>query len=286
MQVLPRYCVVGALRYNDERDKIADSMIYESLAGGRYMKNNEIKRYALLDELRGLDLISMILYHACWDLVSLFGVQISWYGDWQGQLWQQMICWVFILLSGFCVHLGHRTLRRGGVVFGCGALITAVTVIFMPDDRVVFGILTFLGSAMLITGLVQAGLKRIPAMAGFGASMLLFALTRNVSQHYIGFGSHVMMLPDALYANYATAFFGFYPDGFYSTDYFALLPWLFLFWAGYFLYDLASGRVMDFLRRSFCAPLGWIGRHSLLIYMLHQPVIYGVFLLVYELHIL
>ena len=34
-------------------------------------------RYALLDELRGLDLVSMMLYHACWDLVFLFGVQMN-----------------------------------------------------------------------------------------------------------------------------------------------------------------------------------------------------------------
>lgn len=54
-------------------------------------------RCALLDELRGLDLISMMLYHGMWDLVYLFGVRAPWYGSWQGELWQQSICWVFIL---------------------------------------------------------------------------------------------------------------------------------------------------------------------------------------------
>ena len=39
-----------------------------------------------------------------------------------GHLWQQTICWVFILLSGFCVQLGHHTMRRGAQVFGAGAL--------------------------------------------------------------------------------------------------------------------------------------------------------------------
>lgn len=63
-------------------------------------------RCALLDELRGLDLISMMLYHGMWDLVYLFGVRAPWYGSWQGELWQQSICWVFILLSGFCLPLG------------------------------------------------------------------------------------------------------------------------------------------------------------------------------------
>lgn len=94
-------------------------------------------RYALLDELRGLDLVSMMLYHACWDLVFLFDVNMRWYAGTPGRLWQQSICWVFILLSGFCVQLGHHTLRRGAQVFGAGALVTAVTLLFMPEDRVI-----------------------------------------------------------------------------------------------------------------------------------------------------
>ena len=75
--------------------------------------SNTSGRYALLDELRGLDLVSMMLYHGCWDLVNLFGIQADWYYGLPGHLWQQSICWVFILLSGFCVQLGHHTLRRG-----------------------------------------------------------------------------------------------------------------------------------------------------------------------------
>ena len=100
---------------------------------------NTSGRYALLDELRGLDLLSMMLYHGCWDLVNLFGIQADWYYGLPGHLWQQSICWVFILLSGFCVQLGHHTLRRGAQVFGAGALVTAVTLLFMPEDRVIFG---------------------------------------------------------------------------------------------------------------------------------------------------
>lgn len=70
--------------------------------------------------------------------------------------------------------------------------------------------------------------------------------------------------------------FGFYPDWFYSADYFGLLPWLFLFWVGYYLHKAVGRRRMEPLRRSVCPALGWMGRHSLLLYLLHQPVIYGV----------
>ena len=143
-------------------------------------------RYALLDELRGLDLISMMLYHGCWDLVFLFGVQANWYFDWPGRLWQQSICWVFILLSGFCVPLGHHTLRRGAVVFGGGALVTAVTLLVMPEDRVVFGVLTLLGSAMLITDLLEPLLRRVPAGLGMAAAAVLFALTYQTQEGFWG----------------------------------------------------------------------------------------------------
>lgn len=77
-------------------------------------------RCALLDELRGLDLISMMLYHGMWDLVYLFGVRAPWYGSWQGELWQQSICWVFILLSGFSACRWAAT-RSNGAQWCSGA---------------------------------------------------------------------------------------------------------------------------------------------------------------------
>ena len=97
-----------------------------------------------------------------------------------------------------------------------------------------------------------------------------------LDERWLGFGGLRLALPDAWYANYFTAFFGFLPFDFYSTDYFALLPWLFLFWAGYYLHKAVGRRRMEPLRRPVCPVLGWMGRHSLLLYLLHQPVIYGV----------
>lgn len=172
-------------------------------------------RYALLDELRGLDLLSMIGYHACWDLIFLFGMSATWYTGWQGHLWQQSICWVFILLSGFCLPLGHRPLRRGLIVSGAGALVTAVTLLFMPEDRVVFGVLTLLGAAMLITGLLQPLLQKIPAWAGLVVSLLLFAATYHTQDGFWQLGPWQILLPGAWYANLFTAFFGFFPRGFF-----------------------------------------------------------------------
>lgn len=238
-------------------------------------KQVQSARYALLDEIRGLDLISMMCYHGMWDLVYLFGVWFDWYAGWPGRVWQQSICWVFILLSGFCVPLGRHTLRRGGVVFASGALVTLVTLLFMPEDIVLFGVLTLLGSAMLVTGLLDKLLRRVPPPVGLAVCAALFALTYHASSGYAGFGAWRVALPQWLYANYFTAYLGFYPAGFFSTDYFPLVPWLFLFWCGYFFHFLLGRARMEPLRNSVCAPLGWLGRHSLLIYLLHQPVLYG-----------
>lgn len=93
----------------------------------------------------------------------------------------------------------------------------------------------------------------------------------------------LITLPGFLYANYFTAYLGFYPFGFFSTDYFPLTPWLFLFWAGFYLHHLAERTAQSLrpLRRSVCPPLGWLGRNSLMLYLLHQPVIYGVLTMVF-----
>lgn len=239
------------------------------------------KRYALLDELRGLCLINMVLYHACWDLVMLFGVKLNWYVSWPGNLWQKMICCGFILLSGFCAPLGHHGLKRGAQVFGAGALVTVVTLVFMPEDRVLFGVLTLLGSAMMLTVLCRPLLERIPPTVGLAGALMLFALTNGLKEGYFGLGSWQCKVPEQLYRSALTAFLGFPPDGFWSTDYFPLLPWLFLFWSGCFLHRLIGRKRMESLADPVCPALGWMGRRSLLLYLLHQPLIYGGFLVVF-----
>lgn len=238
------------------------------------------QRYELLDELRGLDLISMMLYHAMWDLVHLFGVWLDWYIGLPGYIWQQSVCWVFILLSGFCVPFGRHTVRRGAVVFAAGALTTAVTLVFMPQSCIWFGVLTLLGSAMLLTAALKKPFELVPPVAGIVVCFALFLLCRNAVLGYIGVCALRLAVPRQLYVNYFTAYLGFYPAGFYSSDYFPLVPWLFLFWTGCFLHRAIGRQNMGFLRRAVCLPLGWLGRRSLLIYLLHQPVIYGVMLAV------
>ena len=139
-----------------------------------------------------------------------------------------------------------------------------------------FGVLTLLGSSMLLTAALDPRLRRVPPAVGVALSALLFWVTYPTMKGFWNLPGGRLALPQALYASYATAYLGFLPKGFFSTDYFPLLPWLFLFWAGYFLHHLVGRGRLAPLRRSVCPPLGWMGRHSLALYLLHQPVILGV----------
>ena len=184
--------------------------------------------------------------------------------------------------GGIVLHLNRQFSEKLQESMASVLPITAIVLLLsftlapMPNGTL---LLFLLGAAMLITGLLQPLLQKIPAWAGLVVSLLLFAATYHTQDGFWQLGPWQILLPGAWYANLFTAFFGFFPRGFFSTDYFPLLPWLFLFWAGYFLHFCMGRARMEPLRRSVCAPLGWLGRHSLGIYLLHQPVLYAALVL-------
>lgn len=244
------------------------------------------KRYAGLDQVRGMALFSMIAYHGTWDLVYLFGFDWPWYQSELAYFWQQSICWTFLFLSGFCQPLGKRKLKRGIAVFLCGCLVSMATLAAMPENRVLFGVLTLIGSCMLLMIPGEGILGQIPPSGGFLASFALFVMTKEINSGYLGFGNWtICRVPDFLYRNLLTAYFGFPAKDFYSTDYFPLLPWLFLFLAGYFAYYVFQqkkwlGR-LDWNSRGIGKVFEWLGRHSLAIYLAHQPLLYFIFCLLF-----
>lgn len=255
------------------------------------VRKKEKYRYELLDSLRGLVLISMILFHACWDLVYIFGKNWDWYQGTGAYIWQQSICQTFILLSGFCWSLGKKPAKRGLIVFLAGTLVSAATILFLPQDRVVFGVLTLIGSCMLLTVLFHKVLQYVPSGIGLIICIFLFVVTKNINSGYLGFKSfHIIKLPISMYKGLIMTFLGFPSPDFYSTDYFSLFPWLFLFLAGYFLFGIlykpGNGKILDKYFIWGIKPLSYLGKHSLIIYMLHQPVIYGLFMLLDKLSIL
>ena len=240
------------------------------------------QRLHFLDALRGFTLINMIAFHGMWNLVYLFGIRANWYTGTPGYLWQQWICWTFITLSGFCWSFSRNHLKRGAMVFGGGLIVTAVTCLVMPESRIIFGVLTCIGSCMLLLIPAEKLLKKLPAGTGLVISFGLFVVLRNVSAGSLGFEGFVLcLLPNSLYRNLLTAYLGFPPRGFFSTDYFPLLPWFFLFVTGYFLFRLldVQGLNEKLFAKGNVPVLNWLGRHSLIVYLLHQPILYGLCLL-------
>lgn len=247
-------------------------------------------RLFLPDLFRGLCVVSMICYHAMYDLVYLKGVSAPWFLGTPGYLWQQSICWCFILLSGACWNLSRRPLRHGLILVGCGALVTLVTFAAMPAELIQYGVLTLLGlSSLLLIPLDKLFRRiRLPAEGGLALSAFLFLLLRGVPQGGLGFEGRLLELPPFLYGTDVAAVLGLHSPAFVSSDYFPLIPWFFLYLTGYFLWKLLSrwDKAVDFLREPLPLLLpvqrffAWIGRHSLLLYLLHQPLLVVMFALI------
>lgn len=227
------------------------------------------KRIWELDALRGFSILMVILIHLTYDLVVLYDVwdlKNPWLFD-LGQDWGGV---AFLVLSGICVTLGSRPIRRGLAVFGCGMIITAVTagmyLLHFTGKGIIiyFGVLHCLGICMLLS----PAFKKLPAwLLGILGVWMIAAglyLVRNVSVDF------PWLIP-----------FGVPSHNFYTSDYFPLLPNL-----GYFLVGITLGKTVYRSKQTLLPKvntgnpvirfLSFCGRHSLLIYMLHQPVLAGL----------
>lgn len=243
------------------------------------------KRYFWIDNIRAIAMISMIIFHAVWDLVYLYGMDWEWYRSDMAFVWQQSICWTFILLSGFCWSFSKNPLKQGLIVSAGGLIVTAVTLIFSYDSRVIFGVLNLIGASALLMIPLKKWFEKMPAVAGFFAMFLLFGFTYGINDRHLGFfGLELIELPWDLYKNLFTTFLGFPEIWFYSSDYFSLLPWTFLYFAGYFLYRMWKEKKIpgaNCMDRKL-PVLTWLGKHSLIIYMLHQPIIFGLLEIIFN----
>ena len=266
------------------------------------MKN----RLFRLDELRGLTLISMILYHFMWDLKYIAGYDMPWYTGPLGNTWQRSICITFMLVSGFSFHLGRNHLKRAITVFLSGALVSAVTLIALPENRIIFGILTFIGSVGLIAipyNKLSLAIEKLLDSWTYNLTMsimnvLLFSVFYRINFGYLNVFFTKITLPRYLFKGYASTFLGFTDPTFYSTDYFSVFPWIFIYLLGYHLYKICclrresdgtifidstlNGRLSAFLSKRDLDFLGYIGKHTLPIYLLHQPILYAITLLIMQ----
>ena len=241
-------------------------------------------RYDLIDTIRGIAIISMMIFHFCYDVFMVYGRDPSWYSQPAVHIWQQSICWTFILVSGFVWSWGRiGNLKRGIMLNVWGLVISGVTVLAMPAEAVWFGILNCIGCAVLLMIPMEPVLRRIPAAIGLVAAFALFVMFKDVQLGYLGVpGVFRLELPDWLYDCRVLTPFGFPFPGFRSSDYFPILPWLFLYTCGYFLNRLVMAiRPLQSVARHGLAPLSTVGRYSIWIYLIHQPVCMLICMLVF-----
>ena len=242
------------------------------------LKNEPKIRYALLDELRGFLVLCMVVYHGLLSVYSLLGIKTA---DTLFEFFTPAVPFfagTFILLSGMMCGFSHSNLLRGIKCFAVAVVITIVTVLgseFMGDIAIRFGILHLLGFSMIFCGIFGFALKKVNKWVGLIAAIILFVVLYGVPNDYPDFVGIRNIIPiewyfkDFLYPLGITA-----PD-FYSADYFPIFPWMFLFIAGYFLFKFGFvQRHAKIFEPKRIKPLGFLGRHAFLIYVVHQPVIY------------
>ncbi len=231
-----------------------------------------MNRYAEIDTLRGAALILMVFYHASYDLV-LFGLVSLPF--WEGFWWwlPRCIAAAFVLLAGLSAALRRRRaregyrpfLRRGLFLAVMAALISAVSyAAFGPEGFVFFGVIHLIAFGTL----VSYPLANRPFLAGaLGAAVLAAGLA----------------LGERRFPGLALGWLGLRPEGRFPADYLPVLPWY-----AWFLFGIALAAVLyPGGRRRFEPPsrllesaparaLAWLGRHTLAIYLVHLPALYGI----------
>ena len=200
----------------------------------------------------------MIVWHFLFDLASAGLVPDLLMQSGVMELARYMIAGSFIAISGVCARLSKHPLRRGLIVLAAALLVSAVT--YLIGAPVYWGILHLLGVCMLLYAAARKRWEALPGIYACGAALLIFALT--------------FMLPIRVRVGVPFLFpFGLRTAAFASADYYPLLPWGALFFAA----AAAGERLGDMPpeKKYASAPraLAWLSRRSLLIYLVHQPVL-------------
>jgi len=234
-----------------------------------------MERFWEIDFFRGSAVILMIIFNYAFAL-RYFGIYDVGLGFLFWWLFPRLIAGAFIFIAGLSLAVSYSRLKgkriiyrkfisRGLKIFSLGLLITLVTFFLVPSVFVMFGILHFIGAAVMLSPIfLKLDRKYI----------LIAALSSLVAGIYLqGFS---VSFPWLLWL-------GFIPENLITLDYFPLLPWLGIFLLGIY----SSGILYKNGRRIFRIskqPAGsrlvcLLGRNSLLIYMLHQPLLTTVLLL-------
>ena len=227
-------------------------------------------RVGALDALRGVAIVAMICYHFSFDLRHFGLTQWDFYRD---PFWlnaRTMILSSFLLIAGVSLVLAERGRpkparfwRHVGTIGACALIVSAASYAMFPASWIWFGVL----HAITISLLLARPLARRPVLA-LVTGIVVIAL-----------GS---LWSNPFFDNRAWGWIGFMTAKPRTEDYVPLFPW-----AGVLLVGMACGHALmrtDFRAIGWAATLprwlAWLGRHSLAVYMLHQPLLFGFLYLV------
>lgn len=232
------------------------------------------RRIGVFDAVRGFSVISMVLFHLCYDLRFLAGVGLPWFVSPLQDIWRASISWTFLFVAGCMCTLSRSNLRRG-LAYGAVALaIYAVTALAAVDTPISFGIIYCMSACTLVAwalGRVNC-LPRGPIAAS--ALFVCFLLALGIPSGTVGIGPFSVALPHAIYSVPGLAWLGLPGPGFASGDYYPLIPFVFMYLAGTSMASWFKERgYSDWAINANVPPLNFVGRHALLVYVVHQPVL-------------
>lgn len=239
------------------------------------LSNQHKQRFAEIDLLRGLSIVAMVTYHTVWDLwyFNLVDLNIT---STKSQLIAATIGSSFLVIVGICLYLStHRIqnsselwqkcLKRGIKVLAWAFIITLVTHVAL-DAAVLFGILHLIAVSIMLAPLFVSK----PASAGI-VGILMIISSRWLTGLPINSN---LLLP-----------FGIGRPSMTMPDYYPLFPWfgvvLLGIWLGSLLYSKGHRRfsalqLKPITNNSGAKFMQFLGRHSLFIYIIHQPIVFGV----------
>lgn len=232
------------------------------------------RRIWLMDEIRGFAVFCMIFYHAFYSLSSFFHISFAEKLLLFFMPIEPFFAGIFIFISGISSQLSRSNFKRGAILLGIALGVSLVTFFFDANAFIAFGILHFLSVCMLLFALLKPILNRISPVIGILGCILFYLLTMQIKNKIFAF---FILLPDSLYEAPFLFPFGIYNSEFFSADYFPLLPWVFVFFAGAFLGQYAAkGNFPAFTFVSRIPFFSWMGRHALILYLVHQPIIFAL----------
>ncbi len=237
-------------------------------------------RIGVFDLVRGLSVVSMVLFHLCYDLRFIVGLPLGWFAPPLQDVWRCSISWTFLFVAGCMCPLSRSNLRRSAQYGAVALAIWAVTTVAAVDVPISFGIIYCMAACTFVAwALGHCGLLPRGALAA-GALLLGFLALQGLSDGWVGIGPLSVELPRALYATPWLSWLGLPGPGFSSGDYYPLLPYLLIYLAGAAMGTRWAERgYPDWARGANVRPLNLVGRHALAVYVAHQPVILGVCLL-------